>query len=243
MKKCILIALLSVGARFVAFAQAPAPEPADSRATLEWVQKQAQKIESLLHAAILQKDYPTLLLRLTQAAERFSAVTYAGLYCHEARAAAERGRRRCMIVSDDYSTDMNALIMRAVEARGFAQRMSTAAEVCMVENIALRSPEGFALSEIFEQDASLSRQVLDQSLVKRDYRHLTLKLEQAINIMREVQVLAESLDDCAAVAQAAQAAHEACLNAILADNWAQTEAFVSKARALTAEIEKMENCR
>lgn len=243
MKKHVLSALLLVCASLFARAQNPVAEPADSRATLEWVQTQAQKIESFLHGAILQKDYPTLLLRFSQAAERFSAVTYAGLYCHEARAAAELGRRRCMIINDDFAADMNALIMRAVEARGFAQRMRAAAEACMVENLALNAPEGFALADIFRQDVALARQNLDLALAKRDYHHLTLELEQVINVMREVEVLAASLDDCEALAKAAQSAHQACLDAILTDDWKKTEDFMRQARAHVDTVEKMEGCR
>ena len=100
----------------------------DNSETLEWVLKTANLLEKRLNDAVADADVAGLLIKLMESYEDFEAVALIGLYCHEARTAAELGRNHCnWLTTYSRDKDLNSLILRAQDGRVQAARMSTAA--------------------------------------------------------------------------------------------------------------------
>ncbi|MCY7329266.1 MAG: hypothetical protein LH618_12005, partial [Saprospiraceae bacterium] len=99
----------------------------DNPETLAWVLKTADVLENRLNDAVADADVAGLLIKLMESYEDFEAVALTGLYCHEARTAAELGRNHCnWLTNYAREKDLNSLILRAQDARMQAAKMRMA---------------------------------------------------------------------------------------------------------------------
>ncbi len=207
----------------------------DAPETLRWVKKQGQQIEASLHDAVHSNDRAYVLLQMHRAWREFDAVAQAGLYCHAARAAAERGRAACDLLSLDRKKDLSNLIWRATEAREEAFRMQAAAESCAADTAGLvEARKRFLPSDLLVRDALLAELDLSDAKASGDFHILAQKVEHALRMLRDAEYLASTLDNCATVQEACLKAMEMCYTALTVNQW---EAAVASLRNALAHVQ------
>lgn len=189
MKKITLLLLvfISMGSRLVA--QEDSPE------TLNWANSQAQKIDTLLQNAILSSNQLSLVYNILDAYVLYDAVFLAGLYCPNARAAAAEGRNQCDIKNFKYDKDLNSLILRATIARQIAFQLSAAAKQCSPPN-GNPNRTGFSPKDILKKDIEMIQLDLSDGVASGDMHLLAQKTTHAIRILRDIQHLSYTLENC-----------------------------------------------
>ncbi|MBX2889536.1 MAG: hypothetical protein KF734_01290 [Saprospiraceae bacterium] len=211
----------------------------DSPETLEWVRRTASKIEKTLNDAINTNDWAYLLTKLMQMNEEFESVAFAGLYCHEARSAAEMGRYYCnWLNSFTEGNDLNSVIVRATEARLQARRMANAAAVCLLEQDKDTPSTSFKPSDILQSNSSVIRLDLTDGLASKDFHILAQKLEHAERVLRDTEVLSKGLLGCERVTEAALVCLEHTRNALLSREWQSVSDNIALA---LAQVEAMKD--
>ncbi len=197
-----------------------AQSPMDAPETLRWVRKQGQQIERSLNDALRSNDQAFMVLQMHRAWREFDAVAQAGLYCHAARIAAERGRTVSDLLSLDYKKDWSNLAIRATEAREQAFRMQAAAEACEAEVPAVTGAEKRYLpADLLLRDALIAELDLSDAKASGDFHILAQKVEHALRMLRDAEYLAATLDNCAEVRLACQRAMDACRDALTTNHW------------------------
>jgi hypothetical protein len=204
----------------------------DSRETLLWVQREATRIQSMLNDVSISGDLAELLLKMLQCQQDFELVALAGLYCHDARRAAEMGRLYCNPLNDRLPKDLNAVIMRAASARTMAQQMYSAAAACLLINERLPAGERYQITDLLTWEVNTIKEDLKSGLASNDVHQLALKLEHAIRILGDAVALSATLDDCTMVQQAALSAADFCTAALVSSEWGV--AALQTQNALTA---------
>jgi hypothetical protein len=213
-------------------AQKDAPE------TLDWVQRRANRIDTMLYGAVISQEPVNLLLKLWGAWQEFDAVLQAGVYCQAARAAAEKGRLECDLLGYERDQDVNAMIARATEARRQAFRMRMAAQACATDSAASIAEDAttFRLSDVLESDARIVELDLADARASKDMHIVVQKLEHAQRILRDIELLTWSLDNCDAVLLAARAAGRHCKDAAAKNTWDEAAPHLEQALAQNTAI-------
>lgn len=239
-----IVFLLLWAAPLAGFAQTPRTD-VDTRETLEWVQRQAERIEKTLLDAVISQDPMNMVFKLFWAWREFDAVAQAGVYCHAARAAAEKGRTECDLLSYDRKQDMSSMVLRATEARGAAYRMRQSAENCLTENEQSVPVEvGFAPRDVLYRDAVMVELDLTDAKASRDFHILAQKLEHAMRVLRDAEYLAGTLDNCTDALIAARAALSACREALVSNQWDTVTQHIRAALEQTQLLKSgAANCR
>ncbi|HNL38220.1 MAG TPA: hypothetical protein PKL15_01425 [Saprospiraceae bacterium] len=225
---------------FAGTAQTP-NEPTDSHETLRWVQSVSIKIDSSLDLATRGEGQYNLLLYLYVAWEDFTAVAHAGLYCHNARIAAERGRQICDLTQFKQEKDLMSLKIRAAEARLQAIRMREAAAACMPA--ASIASAGYQLSDVLRKDAEIVANDLQDALAVPDFHVMAQKLEQVLDILHDMEYFSERLPNCRNTREKILAATQACSNALASDSWEKAAQFARTAQQAMNDILQSEGCR
>jgi hypothetical protein len=200
----------------------------DSSQTLRWAIAQAERVDTLLNDAIATSDQMDILLRLMDSYIAFEAVAVTGLYCTEARVAAEMGRDLCDVVNYRMEKDLVSAMRRAAEARHQAQRLKVAAGLCEAAHPddALTS---FSPNELIRTDAQLAELDLSDGLAVGDFHILAQKLEHAIRLLHDIEHVAGTLSNCTQSLRLAQSAIIQCRAALGAPNWTLVNEAVQKA--------------
>jgi hypothetical protein len=228
---------------FVLFGAFAAPlaaqEQRDAPQTLRWAELQANRVDSLLHDAMRGSESFEVLLRLMDCYIVFDAVAMTGLYCTEARAAAEAGRDFCDVVNYRLDKDKNAALERAVEARRQAIRLRTAVQSCGTTTAPSTYPStAFTPSDVLRADAQMAELDLTDGLAAKDFHILAQKIEHATRLLHDVEHLAATMADCQTAARLAASAIGHCRLALGAPNWQEIHQAVDLAlldvRALQA---------
>lgn len=204
----------------------------DAPETLDWVQRRANRIDTMLYGAVISQEPVNLLLKLWGAWQEFDAVSQAGVYCQAARTAAEKGRLECDLLGYERDQDVNAMIARATEARRQAYRMRMAAQACAADSaaaIADADATAFTLSDVLEADARIVELDLTDARASKDMHIVVQKLEHAQRILRDVERLIWSMDNCDTVLLAARAARQYCRDAAAKNNWDEAAAHLEQA--------------
>lgn len=192
----------------------------DTPETLHWVERQAVRIETFLHDAVRSQEPMNLVLKLFWAWREFDAVAQAGVYCHAARAAAEKGRTECDLLGYDRKHDPSSMILRATEARQYAHRMRQAAENCLTEaQQATPGETSFAPRDVLYRDAVIVELDLTDAKSSLDFHILAQKLEHAMRVLRDAEYLAGTLDNCTDALIASRAALVSSRAALVENNW------------------------
>lgn len=230
----------------LAFSANSFAQPAtDTRETLLWVQRQADRIETTLHDAVRSQEPVNLVLKMVWAWKEFDGIAQAGVYCHAVRVTAEKGRTECDLLNYDRKQDPSSMVLRATEARQFAHRMRMAAEVCIVEANRTALPErGFAPRDVLIRDAEIVEFDLTDAKSTQDYHILAQKTEHAIRVLRDAEYLAETLENCTEALTAARLAAVFCREALVSNNWDTSAQHVRSALEQVLLLKKAaENCR
>ena len=206
-----------------AIAQTDTPE------TLQWVEAQAGKIDSLLGNAIASHEHVNLMMRLTDAYLLFDAVALAAVYCPEIREAAHQGHKLTDVVNYRLEKDLNNSVLRATLARAQAEKMRLSANKCRSESAPGAAGLSFSPADVLRAEAVQVDLLLSDGLAVGDFHVLSQKLEQSIRILHEVEHLAASFDSCSQPADAAARAILACEAALGARNWTQVHQAVKTA--------------
>jgi len=217
----------------------------DNPGTLEWVLKTTDLLEKRLNDAVSTPDAANLLIKLMESYEDFEAVALAGLYCHEVRAAAEQGRNYCnWLTNYRQEKDLNALVVRAQNARVQAIRMRDEASVCLQEATQRLPDASFTLADVIRANAKAIEYDLADGLASQNFHILSQKLEHAERIFHDTEVLAARLDNCETVGSNARQGIQACANALASPNWTLVTIRVQEAAAYAAKImERAGECR
>ena len=209
----------------------------DAPETLDWVSRTAQLIEERLTTAINVTDESTLLIKLMESSSDFEAVAFIGLYCHEARSAAEMGRFYCNWLNTyTQDKDLNTLIRRAQEARQQAVKMRDAAGSCNQTVRQFPPDKSFSLSDIIRGNAEIISLDLADGLASQNLHILAQKIEHAERLFHDTEVLTTRLSHCEEVTTAAKEGIKLCMAALAAPNWMEINALLQKASALAENI-------
>lgn len=222
-----------------------AAQKGDSPEILEWAMTEARAIDSVLDHTIRGGDQATLLLRMLDTYFSFDLVVHAGLYCTEARIAAEAGRSQTDLVNYFREKDMNSMLLRATLARESASRLLEACRVCLEQTGAPTHSEStgyFKPADIIGADALIVELDLADGLASRNIHVLTQKVEHAIRLLHDIERLAASLRDCKSAEEAAIAAAAACSRALQSSNWLDVTSSLEEAQRRTAQI-RSANCK
>ncbi len=206
----------------------------DAQETLSWVNSQAQKIDTLLQNGILSSNQLSLVYNILDAYVMFDAVHLAGLYCPNIRAAAAEGRNQCDIKNFKYDKDLNSLILRATIARQISFQMRAAAQQCSAKSTEPAKP-GFSPHDILEKDVELIELDLSDGLASNDMHLLSQKATHAIRILRDIQHLSYTLENCDKIDGIAHRAIDHCEDAVKS----KTVAEASKHLKLAFEVLKL----
>jgi hypothetical protein len=197
-----------------------AQEQSDAPQTLRWAEGQANRVDSLLHDAMRGSESIEVLLRLMDCYLIFDAVAITGLYCTEARAAAEAGRDFCDVVNYRLDKDKNAALERAVEARRQAIRLRTAVQTCGITAAPSTYPStAFTPDDVLRADAQMAEFDLTDGLAAKDFHILAQKIEHATRLLHDVEHLAATMPGCQNAARLAGNAIQHCRTALSAPNW------------------------
>lgn len=220
-------------------------QTADSPEILKWAITEARTIDSVLDHTMRGGDQATLLLRMLDTYFSFDLMVHAGLYCTEARIAAEAGRSQTDLVNYFREKDMNSLLLRATLARESASRLLEASRVCL-EQIGAQtrpeSPDHFKPADIIKADALIVELDLADGLASRNIHILTQKVEHAIRLLHDIERVAASLRDCKSAEEAAIAAAAACSRALQSTNWLDVTTNLEEALRQTAQT-KSADCK
>lgn len=209
----------------------------DSPETLDWVIRTARLIEERLTTAINVTDEPTLLIKLMESSSDFESVAFIGLYCHEARTAAEMGRMYCNWLNTyTQDKDLNTLIRRAQEARQQAVNMRDAAASCNQTVKQFPPEKSFSLSDIIRGNAETINLDLADGLASQNLHILSQKIEHAERLFHDTEVLTARLSQCEAVTMAAQEGIRLCMAALAAPNWTEIKVLLQKASGLAEDM-------
>ena len=217
----------------------------DSAETMHWVQKQAERIDTLLRDATRSHDHVNIIFRLMDAYLLFDAVTLAGVYCPDVREAAHKGRNYADVLNFRLEKDMNSNLLRATEARLQAEKMRFFARVCLEskpDSPPAAPQPAFRPTDIIRQDAGIVVLDLTDGMAAEDFHILSQKLEHAIRVLHDVQHLAATFDQCEGVSASAQKAIVHCEAALVARNWTEVNREVEMALAATRRIH-LEPCQ
>lgn len=216
----------------------------DHNQTLTWVKRQADRIDSTLHDAIRSAEPFNLMFKLLRTHRDFDAVAQAGLYCHEARIAAEQGRFESDMLGYKREMDQNSLLLRAAEARRQALRMRIAAVSCEKQTPPSQpTDKAFTPSDVLQSDAEIIELDLSDAISTRDFHILAQKIEHALRVLRDIEILAASLNGCAAVESAAQSAIVACMAALTSDGWDAAAIHVQQALNQIPVLKNTSDCK
>ena len=217
----------------------------DNSETLEWVLKTANLLEKRLNDAVADADVAGLLIKLMESYEDFEAVALIGLYCHEARTAAELGRNHCnWLTTYSRDKDLNSLILRAQDGRVQAARMSTAAAACLKTATQSSKERGFTLADVLYSNSDAIQHDLTDGLAAQDFHILSQKVEHAERTFHDTEVLAMRLNNCETVRSTARQGIVACMEVLNSQNWTLVNSNVQKALACAAKIkERAGECR
>ncbi len=212
----------------------------DALETLDWVQRRANRIDTMLYGAVISQEPVNLLLKLWGAWQEFDAVAQAGVYCQAARTAAEKGRQECDLLGYERDQDVNAMIARATEARRQAFRMRLAAQACTADSAAAIADDATALtlSDVLEADARIVELDLTDARASKDMHIVAQKLEHAQRILRDVELLTWSLDNCDAVLLAARSARQHCRDAAGKNTWDEASPHLEQALTQNTAMKK-----
>ncbi len=192
---------------------------ADSREVLEWVKQTARRIDQSLQNAINKQDWPTILLSLTECEQEFNAIAITGLYCHETRIAAERGRAFCDLNNMAYPKDLSSCIVRATEARRQAILMRDAALDCVRLSAASSSTDSLTLATLLQTNAAAIEQDLTEGINSNDFHILMAKIDHAHRIFQETMHMTNTLEQCQEIHKAAVAGENETMNTLLKSDW------------------------
>lgn len=234
----ILVFFLERGA---AFAQTSNMEHADSPQTLEWVERQSMRIDSLLNDALLGSEPIEIFLKLTDCYLVFDAISLAGLYCTDVRAAAEAGRQYCDVINYRLEKDLNSKVQRVVGARRQAIRMKEAAKTCR-QSITTSTGKVFTPNDLIIQEAQMAESFLLDGLASENIHIMSQKLEWAIRTLYELEHLAKTLSGCDGPLQIAESAVLNCQKALAAPNWTELNRHVNAALSAVREIQQSAKC-
>ena len=216
MRKALLLILLLF---FAGTARVPA-QNADSREVLEWVKQSARRIDQSLHNAVNMQDWPTLLLSLVECEQEFNSVAIAGLYCHEARIAAERGRAFCDLNNTAYPKDLSSCAMRAIEGRKQAILLRDAALDCLrASGTAKLAADSLTLADLLEANADAIDRDLTEGINSNDFHVLMAKIDHAHRIFQETMHMTGTLQPCREIHQAATDGENETMSALLKSDW------------------------
>lgn len=223
----IALVLALLGATDLLYAQQPQK---DSPNTLDWVQRRANRVDTLLYGAVISQEPVYLLLKIWDAWHEFDAVAQAGVYCQAARTAAEKGRQECDLLGYERDQDVNAMIARATEARRQAHRMRLAAQSCAADTAtAPDSSPTFTLSDVLLSDAQIIELDLTDAKASHDMHIISQKIGHTLRILRDIERLIWSMDDCDTVLLATQAIKGNCQTALASSTWEEAAPFLDKA--------------
>lgn len=209
----------------------------DSPETLEWVKRTATKIETNLNGAVNSMDWAYLLIKLMETNDDFEAIALAGPYCHEARKAAELGRSYANWLNTySMDKDLNACIVRASEARLMAIRMREAADYCLQSARQTPPDTTFLFTDLFLQNAEAIGHDIGDGIASEDFHILAQKLEHAVRIFHNTEIMAATLLNCEDLKTAAKKGLIACTEAMLNNDW---DRAVLYARNAAQEAEKI----
>ena len=236
-----ILAFLLLGA-IQTSAQLPTEPKTDSPQTLQWVQRQTDRIESLLSNAMRSSEPVEIVIQLANCYQIFDVVAMAGLYCTNVRVAAEAGRRQCDVINYRLEQDLNSKLERAVEARKHAARMKAAAIACQSEINAQNAESAFTPNDLLRHDAQMAELDLLDGMSTYDLHILSQKVEHAIRLLYDVEHLANSMFNCTFQRDRAEKAIEHCQDALGAPNWHEVHESVQLALSQIRAIQKAEDC-
>jgi hypothetical protein len=213
--------ILAVTIIFFANANFVFAQNTDSREVLEWVKQTARRVDQSLQNAINTQDWSILLLSLMECEQEFGHVAIAGLYCHEARIAAERGRAFCDLNNTAYPKDLSSCTLRATEGRKQAILMRDAALDCLRQNLAMptASSDSLTLANLLQTNAGAIEQDLTEGINSNDFHVLMAKLDHAHRIFQETMHMTNSLEQCKEIHKAAVDGENETMSALLKIDW------------------------
>lgn len=218
------------------------PSQTDAPKTLQWVERQSGRIDSLLNDAMRGSEPLEILVRLTECYQLFDAVALAGLYCTNVRVASEAGRWQCDVINFRLEKDLNSVLKRAVEARRQAKLMHLAVEACQTIDSTEISSTVFLPGDLIRHEAHLAALDLLDGLATNDLHILSQKLEHAIRTLYDLEHLARSMDNCSMAIQLAENSIKHCQDALGAPNWTEVTQSVQAALADVQAIQQSLNC-
>lgn len=217
----------------------------DSPEILKWAMTEARTIDSVLHHAMRGGDQATLLLRMLDTYFSFDLIVHAGLYCTEARVAAESGRSQTDLVNYYREKDLNNIFLRATLARESASRLMAATAVCLEQDgVQEQSNPAESLKpvDIIRSDAQVVELDLADGLASKNIHILTQKVEHAVRLLHDIERIAGALPGCKTVETAAVEAASACSRALQSANWLDVTSNLETALYQTNVI-KTADCR
>ncbi|HLP95545.1 MAG TPA: hypothetical protein VK168_15990 [Saprospiraceae bacterium] len=235
--RCGLVAMFFHSGRL--FAQ----ETMDSPQTLEWVVRQANRVDTALANAMRSSEPIEILVKLADCYTVFDAVVISGLYCTEIRATAEMGRRQCDVINYRLEKDLNSKLQRAVEARRQAVLMRESASVCLKKTATAKIPEeSLAPLRLLHDDAQLAQMDLADGLASNDLHILAQKVDHAIRLMYSIAHLSASMNACNQVSQWAEAAIQHSERALSTYNWTIVTQELNTAVSILEQIRLENRC-
>lgn len=239
MRRCTFIFLLFTS--FYAQAQpAGSNNLADTRETLLWAQRQGVKIDSVLDLALRSADHATLLLKMLEAWHDFDAVIHAGLFCQNARVAAGRGRFQCDLINFRGEKDPASLQLRATAARLEAMRLRDGATACAS---AISGHDSLGVFAVLLKDADLVLHDLADALSVRDLHILDQKVEHALDLLHDMENIAETLPNCRASRDQLRAATNAAFDALTSDDWDLAAGHVRRMAVAVQTLQQSAGCQ
>jgi len=217
----------------------------DSPETLKWVSGIATLLEERLTNTLKIPNQANLLIKLIESSNDFEVVALTGLYCHEARSAAELGRQYCnWLNSYTRDKDLNSLVLRAQEARQQAVRMQGAVVGCLQDTTKKPVERSFSLADVIRSNAETIEHDLADGLASQNFHILSQKVENAERVFHDTELLTSRLNNCEPVLNAAQEGIKACMAILAAPNWSLVTTHLHQAASLAATIkDRAEECR
>ena len=213
----------------------PAQAQTDSLCTLQWVEKQAGRVDNMLSSAIRSQDPVNMIFRLMDAYLIFDAVTVAGLNCPDVREAALAGRNLSDVLNYRLEKDLNTMITRSKLALNEAQRMRIAAQVCPRADDN-GSQSAFSPQDVIKQDVYIIELDLSDGLAAENFHVLSQKVEHARRTLHDIGHIAATLDDCQLVVQLSESAIAECDSILKARNWTEVKTSVNAALSVVRRI-------
>lgn len=212
-----------------------AAQTEDSPETLQWVERQATRLDTILNSAIVSQNQAGILFSLLDAYVIFDAVSVAGVYCTAIREAAQQGRNQCDVVNYHMEKDLNTSLARAAKARIQAENMRKAALQCN-RTVYPEPQSAFLPKNTIVEEAAIVRLDLEDGLASGSIHILSQKLEHAIQVLYEIQHLSLTLNDCREVYQTSRLLVRDCEQALAARNWTEVHKALDTALERTKTI-------